>query len=521
MTLSLAALASCGGNGTEGDTTTTSDGGDVTEPTDGKLEYTVKITNFKGEAPSESVFVEIKGEGVEQLAKTDKSGVAKIKLEKGNYTFTVSPSTDGGEEFYYDADACVLTAEKPAAEIALYSKVGGAMEIYPYDKNTDDRFLYNAPTVGEGGTYVEIDNTLDMCYFVFVPKESGIYRIGYISESAMTLKCFGDANFVNENTSVEVVDRAFEFTVRDGSVSEGQGGRFSLVIGLRSMKEKNCILTVERIADPPREMIYTDVAASEVPEKVERTDHLNNSLINIDVTDKNVKVFYNETDRRYHYGSENGPVVYVRITSASPFLASFTDICSTTSMHHFVYDENGNIIAKEVYNLMIEKYAAVCDSNGVCPLTAELATAIKNVGDCLGWWGEYNIFEVSAVEGEASSGIKFEDVVIENAWLFACCYVKEGVLGASDAPVSFNTKEDGVYAVVLKAGETVHMTAKQKGVLTIEVAAGLTVTVNGTDYTANSVGSIVINVTEDNTKLTVKSDADGEMIFTYKALSGK
>ncbi|MBQ8388557.1 MAG: hypothetical protein IJX46_06505 [Clostridia bacterium] len=517
LTLSLTALASCGDNGAESDGTTTSDGGDTTEPSDGKVEYTIKITDFRGEALTESVFVEIRGEGVEQFTKTDKSGVAKLQLEKGDYTFTVSPSTDDADEFYYDASACTLTAEKTTAEVALYSKVGETIEIYPLDKATDERFPYNAPTVGVGGTYVEIDTSRDMCYFVFTPRESGIYKIGYISESALTLKCFGDANFVNENTAVEVVDRAFEFTVRNGSISDGSGGMFRLVIGLRSMKEKDCILTVERIADPPREMTYTDVASKEVPEKVERTDHLNNSLVNIDVTDKNVKVFYNETDNRYRYGSENGPVVYIRISSASPYLAAFTEICGTTSMHRFVYDDKGNIIAKEVYNLMIEKYAAVCDSNGVCPLTAELADAVKNVGDCFGWWGDNNIFEVSAVEGETSSGIKFEDVVLENAWLFACCYVKEGVIGTSDAPVSFDTKEEGDYAVSVKAGETVHMTAKHKGVLTVEVAAGLTVTVNGTDYTANSVGSIVINITEDNVKLTVKSESDGEMIFTYRA----
>ena len=519
-------LAACGGDGNNSgnnatstapdatDTPTTDPAGDsepgadTTEPADTKIEYTINVTDYKGDPIEDSVFVEISGENGQQFAKTDKTGALKIKLERGNYTFTLSGATEDEGEFYYDESACVLSPESPSVQIALCSVTGPEMEIYPYDAAADDRLAYNAPSVGMGGTYVEIDTKKDMCYFVFTPSIGGVYRIGYVSESALTLKCFGDANFVNENPNVEVDGRAFKYTVQDGSVSNDIGGTFTLVIGVRSMKESSCILTVERIGDVPGGMTYTDVASKEVLAEVERTDHINNSLVNIDVTDKDVKVFYNENDNRYHYGSEDGPVVYVRITSAGPYLASFKEICETASLHSFIYDEEGTPIVRESYNMMIGEYAAICDSNGVCPLTGELATAIQKIGECFGWWDYNNIFTTD--EGEDIG------LVVENAWLFACCYVKEDVCGASDAPANFDRSENGDFAVALKAGREVYLSAKSAGVFTVENAAGLTVTVNGQSYTADAEGKIVINLSA-GARLTVSAESDSEMVFTYKA----
>jgi len=68
-------------------------------------------------------------------------------------------------------------------------------------------------------------------------------------------------------------------------------------------------------------------------------------------------------------------------------------------------------VGKYSYNDMIAAYYEHCDSNGVYPLTEELAEAIKLHGKSAGWWNPTS-------PDFLFNGKPYKE---ENAWLFLCC----------------------------------------------------------------------------------------------------
>ena len=78
----------------------------------------------------------------------------------------------------------------------------------------------------------------------------------------------------------------------------------------------------------------------------------------------------------------------------------------------YIYDENGTVLRKESYHEMLDAYKAVCDENGVCPLTPELEYMVKQFGNKQGWWNFSADIDI------------FGDKIVpqDTAWLFLCCY---------------------------------------------------------------------------------------------------
>ncbi len=481
----------------------------------GKATYTINVTDYQGNVPSYDVLVEVQKNGVTVgMKKADATGKATFELEKGDYTFI---PTAAKAEVHYDAEACQLTADVTEVTVVLYSLSGGKQTIYPYFASVGDRMAYEAAQVTEGATYVEMDRD-DMSYYIFAPTRGGIYRISYISDTELSLGYYGDANVVLSESTADVENHAFEIEIQDGSVgNEEAGGTFRMVIGLGSATAKNAILVIERIADPVPELEWTDCVATQVPTTWPKTDYLNHALVDISITDPSVKIVYSAEDGYYHYGSADGPVVYVRISSPSKYLVSFTEICETTRMYKLFY-ENGELVKKESYNNIVAAYANICDSNGVCPLTEELIYMINNSGEQMGWWDidAEGKGVLTADQNGNPTGVTAANLVKNNAYLFACCYVDEFAHGGDTAITLTPSGELATARVIAKAGEPVKFRATGDVTVFIENAEGMSVTCNGKTYLPYDDGVIAVSII-DKATFTVTSETAREFIMTYEA----
>ena len=140
-------------------------------------------------------------------------------------------------------------------------------------------------------------------------------------------------------------------------------------------------------------------------------------LNDLDISDESLTV--TKGDDGYYY-TNDGKRVYARIASVSPYLdaslsllAGFENDNVGINVGGYVYDAEGNFVAKYSYNELIGKYYEYSDANGVYPLTEELVNAIRLHGDSTGWWNPNAV------------NFLFADTayVAANAWLFLCCTV--------------------------------------------------------------------------------------------------
>lgn len=467
--------------------------GDDTPTPETPVNYTLSVVDHAGAPVDIVAIVEFyKGEEVVATRRLSDEGKATFEAMPGDYIAEISfPNT----EYAYDKAEAVFTADKTTATVTVYGVPDGAQTVYVPDE-TNGQVEYSAKSVSVGATYVTIDRA-EMSYFLFTPDRSGVYRFSSKTEGA-ELGYYGSVHFIQSYNLAEVVDGAFEIVVPDGGINTGSGGTTQFVLGVCSEALKNAVITIERVGNYVPEMGYTDIYPETPLNKYDSL--LNNTLLDLDITDPTLSVVYNETDGYYHLGTADGPVVLIKISAAGNshvpglMLPSFVTICETDRMSYYVYDDNGALVKKESYNTLIEAYADACGSKGVIPMDKTIADAIKNTGDHRDWW----------------SGMIFGDdaasVVTENAWLFACCYEVEGTLGTTEnpitvTPVSEDDKQD--LAVLVANGSTVTvLVSTTKGTLTFTAQEGVTVTVDGTDYTPDADGNITVTV-NPNTAFTV------------------
>ena len=266
----------------------------------------------------------------------------------------------------------------------------------------------------------------DMSYFVFRPSREGVYKITFVSDADIEIGYYGSPLTVatSKVSRTEIVNNAFEIEVRKINLGQTLETTTPYVIGLKpaSADTKNCVLTVEWIKTPdfsPIDVAWQTVRPTEADLK-KITDYFATTSIadtavfkNLDVTDENLTVVYNETDGFYHYNTAEGPVVYLRIGTKSPYLDDLMTVCETGQLGAYFYDAEGKFLRKESYNELISDYAGVSNKRDkVCPLNKQLAEVLKNAGENKGWWKT----------GTALYLFGNELIPTDTAWLFACGY---------------------------------------------------------------------------------------------------
>ena len=368
------------------------------------INCTVTVVDYKGD-PMADVVVSVLKDGKEVKKNVSKAdGIVKFKLDADSYEVSATSATG---DFYYDTKSAVLSAEAAELTLTLYNKASTdhAVTIWPTSGEK------KAVPVGEGASFIALDG--GMTYVVFRPERDGIYEISYIADGGIDLGYYGSPTVVFDTKMLETVDHKVTLSVHQSSIS-GEGATAMFVFGLEpdAVETTGCIVTITRMGDPektPADEPWIEYNPTQA-QAYEGT--ISGTFKDIDVTNPAVTVVYNEADGYYHYGTADGPVVFIRITTDSPYLAALTTVAEKSRVGVYHYDENGKFTSKESFHDLIAAYAAIVNADGACPLTPELEYMIKTFGEYQKWWDL------------SFSGNIFQEKIVspETAWLFICGY---------------------------------------------------------------------------------------------------
>lgn len=338
---------------------------------------------------------------------------------------------------------------------------------------------------------VAIDNSSKRVTFTLSDNEAYEYTYTF-TDGAMTLS--GKNSPV---ASIACEYKEFTIEVKDTGISSAETGTTRVIIGLSASSKTSAILTVERISDPAKEIPKMDYLPVEVPKTDSNYSYLNLGLKDVDITDKELKIVYGQ-DKLFHLGTEDGPIVLVRIASDNKYRPSFATMCETAALCGTIKDENGNTLRIEVYNDLVSKYAEKCDDAGVTPLTKEILYAINNIASHNSWFeGEGCIFKVGGGTDEDGNVIEgtLIDFVPENAQYFACCYLEPNGFGTEEKRVQITDSASEKDLLILAEAQSsvyVKSTRQIKSTLVIKNAQNLTVLVGGEEFLADEDGVITI-----------------------------
>ncbi len=381
---------------------------------DKECEYSVYAVDGNGD-PIANLIVQVSGKDFSVMKTTNSKGVAKFTAKRGEYTITfVSPA----KEYFYDAEKCVLTADVTSITVPLLEKAVVSGQLYAHSTVVNDYIEYDYYEVGEGMYFAPVSDG-EMTYFLFVPERAGTFEVYATADTEVEIGYYGSPHYVLQSSASELVDGKLIFDIHNYHIGTTRDTTTKYVIGVRTAdaSDANCILYVERTGDPTWSVIDEpwQVAVANDKYLVKYNGEAGKTLVDIDIT-SNPVVVLNEADGYYHYGSENGPLVLVRVASDAKFLnASLVDICDTSTFGIYVYNDDGSFKYKERYNELIYQYQEICDENGVCPLNPQLAEIMKAFGEYKGWWTSAT--SPGYIFGNTPA-YKYPDC----AWLFCCCY---------------------------------------------------------------------------------------------------
>ena len=293
----------------------------------------------------------------------------------------------------------------------------GAHAAYPIELD------YDSYRIGVGSTQVTLTPN-DYTFFVFTPSVAAVYTVTYECPMDLAISYHGGTFFVQgsdltgESGDIVRYENGISLNVYASNI----GGEY--VLAVKSTSATSCVINIRnagdpgtRIEDAPWTPCLEDTA--KVEEQLSMT--VSGTYTTVDLSDLSLKAVYNETDGYYHLNSADGPILFIDLTTSSPFVASIQMICGNQRMGAYIYDMNGSIVEKRSYNELFHQYGMpetaeeTVDSPIRVPLTAKLAEAIQSFGDRNGWWGEgdANIFT------SVMLGAPYNQ---EYAWLLYCGY---------------------------------------------------------------------------------------------------
>lgn len=521
--LSLVFAVSCGGNQADTNTDTNTDAStdtesdsnidtDFVEPEGYKVTLSsaisFNVTVLDGaENPIQNAVVRFTAlNGDSEMDMTDKNGKVVKSLSVGNTYITVENSAT--KDNYY-----LVAKELNEQGVIFYAYAelnsqrvndGGTPEDV-----TDDRVAY---VTRETGTYYATGlKDGKMVFFLFIPNQDGIYSFSMNMEGEIGY--YGSPiNAYQEPIAPYAENGVISLEIKNRNLGETAEETTPYLIGIKlnSANLDEALFTITRTGDPvytDSDMPYTGIENPKAP-KTERLDYKNwaVTLTDVDIT-KEVTIVKG-SDGYYHLETEDGPIVYIRITTESQYLPAFYKICETSLMGAYIRDENGVLLRKEMYNTLINQYSQYVDSaTGILPLDDYMMTAVKNHGEGAGWWkqGSPNyLFGATAVNQSS-------------AWMFACVTVtvdKNAGLSAESAIKVEKSLPDEIekQLVTVDGATTLYFEITSPVDSKLKVTGcddSIKVIYNGVEYTKNSVGAIEISV-EKATSLTFEIVYSGE-----------
>ena len=426
-----------------------------TPPAESDFDYTVSIVDGSGAPVKDVIYKVTLGEEELAFGLTDSTGAFSGTLPGGTYKVTLeSPFGDG---FYYDAEAAVLTADAPNLTITLYDTLDATLQEALFFQGGGDSTT--AIAFRDGAYRVELNAGIN--YFVFVPTVRGRYEISASGDNTVSLGYYGGPYYVQQDDilkngasdGAEKLNGNLYFNIRTFNIGDDYSSTSKYVIGITADKNTSVLLSAKKVEElemNPQELPWNEFILKNDPKAytVPFGTAENIKLVDFDITDKTQTVVYNSVDGYYHFGTSDGPLVLLRVSTPSAYLDSFSfkSLCENTFYGCYLYNEDGSFKSKTSYHNMMLKYIDAADSKyGVVPLDKNLEESIKNYGAYNRWFdltSQFNLFGDLALS-----------VVEENAWLFCACYVEGYETENSDAP--YKMKSEG--SLVLNGNGAVYL----------------------------------------------------------------
>lgn len=374
-----------------------------TDVGDQMVNYSVKVVDGAGKGQKDISVSFLLGDKTVETVKTDKSGVASVKMLDGTYVVKLDGTTKK-----YDEKAAVVSVANPSIEILLAEMRGDTMERITCPIVNAFRGAY---PVKEGATYVPLIPG-ERNYYLFTPTRDGVYRITTTGTQAKVGYYGGSIHYISASDLAEDLENnAYTVTAKE------IGPTF--IIGVdASTNAEATVLMITRVGDPGwtiGDEPWETYNGTHKPKTY--TLPAGTNLTNMDIT-KSYKLVYNPDDGFYHKDTKNGPLVYLRFGAKAPYV-SFADILSNFHVGAYLYDGAGNYLKKEEYTMCMEAYNACADTTEtVYPLTKDLEYILKSYGKHQGWWD----MESPGYLFKDAEGNQITNINVDCAWMFALCY---------------------------------------------------------------------------------------------------
>lgn len=322
--------------------------------------YTFTVGHTAG-ASTEGIVIQLSGSNGTATATVDASGKAVFQVAAGTYTVKVLDAK-GYEVCYCPSEVKVSSAYK-SNEISFKNAVpDGYVEL-------DGEVVKLLST---GTNTVELKSGA-LTYFVYKPTKSGTYSF----TASRTIGYYNTMDFVNNSTSGTDYDagtNTFTLNIKESNLG------ISYVIGVTAPSGVTSgSVTIKRVGDAVvgwEDQDYVPYSGTYTPKD---WTFSGGSLRYINISgDADDYKLYLGSDGYYHLNSETGPLLYLNLTGgAYADCALYTMLNSNRPVvQGYVKDENGNIVSKENYNDLVQKYID-CASEGLYPLTEDLVRILK------------------------------------------------------------------------------------------------------------------------------------------------
>ena len=242
----------------------------------------------------------------------------------------------------------------------------------------------------------------DTTLYVFEPTELAIYEIAINKEAV--LSHWNGSVFYVTGLNKETTEGKLEVTCS----ALGQ----SLLIGVSGVAEAN--ITITKIDDyvPAASVEYVEYVNKHTP--VSGFKLPDGEMVAVDITVDQTVVL--GTDGYYHFGSANGPILYVDMTGTTYadlyecFYPSSGD--AADRLRGTYLDAEGKTCGYDFITAM-KAYADALDDDGYYYLTEDLANYLQMYGKDQGWYNPvYSPF----------ASIQSGNFAEESAWLLTSCY---------------------------------------------------------------------------------------------------
>lgn len=361
--------------------------------------------------------------GIQYVEKTDGSTdwVSAIKTKADNNEPTISATVEVGDvvSFYvadYNLGNLTFMATVTTEVIGGGDDGSEGDDVIGGDSGEEEVNYVNSSdylTVGENACIV--DTGYEYTVYTFEPTEDGKYTftsnnsvMGIVSNNGMWITTAPSAETVNAN----------EFSWECDDVGQ------SIWVAVKADTNIANITITREDLDKSDEVQWTIYENITTPKAFEYDGDVDELMYVDTFEDDFVNSAVLGKDGYYHLNNAEGPILYVNLNDS---LMSLVKIVSTGKLSAVYYGDNGEVTKKVDYTLALLEYLGVKDiaeleakqigdNPVIYPLTEDLITMFKEVGNTNKWYGEKGV-----VGGTA-----------EDAWMFACYYSPTADDGGND-----------------------------------------------------------------------------------------